>query len=153
MSPKQRTGIFFWFQPVAEHSLLLNQGNRFLWVQGLASLSSPKNTCEPRLDAFAEFSFILLFFFLDRCSPDLESTITTIINCIHGMLPCGLVEPRPQGGGGGVGERGWGGGGGGWGERVGGVRGWGAGGEGWRGRGRGPLAYRQTIRGIYRVSS
>lgn len=71
------------------------------------------------------------------------------------MLPVGLVSSRPQGGWGGV-ERGVGvervvG----WREGVGGVERVGAGGEGvGGGEGGGwPLAYRQTIRGIYRVSS
>lgn len=92
--PETEDSIFLWFQPVTETPVTVESGKQISVVQGLASLSShlfSKNTCEPRLDALCRggFSFILFFFFLDRCSPDLESTMTAIISCIHGMLTVG----------------------------------------------------------------
>lgn len=90
MSPKQRTvsssGSSLWLK----HPLLLNQGNRFLWSRGWLLSQAQRTLVNPGWMPFVGeglFSFIVFFFFLDRCSPVLESTITTIISCIHGMLP------------------------------------------------------------------
>lgn len=100
--PKTEDSIFLWFQPGAETPVTVESGKQISVVQGLASLSShlySENTREPRLDAFCRggFSFILFFFFLDRCSPDLESTVTTIVSCIHGMLTVGCRALGPWG--------------------------------------------------------
>ena len=56
--PKTEDSIFLWFQPVAETSITIESGKQISVVQGLASLSSPKNTCEPRLDAFCWGGFV-----------------------------------------------------------------------------------------------